>query len=238
MASRGLTIALILLVGCASVAGHQAYGPLPPTDRLPRTHQEWQKEMSRRDRLPGPGFKDAFPDHAADFDALREATSELAYRYAAKDVIIDVALAEGLLAEFYVDRGHPILNSVAQDFILDPILHQVARYPEQRLTPAARERLADGLVEYFAAGGGQYSPAQESSVAHVLGKLGRNDPELRKFADALLADALDWVEEVGADAQRRRVHRRCAALGRGLLAGGLRAERQEPPAAGETAQTL
>ena len=200
---------VVLVFSCASTLGQDTIRQLPPGDYLPRTRAEWQAEMDRRDSLTGPSFKDAFPKYAGHFDAMMERVKSLPGIYMAGALVYDTTLADQLVSELYVDVGHPILNKVAQDYVVNPVISDVARWPAERLPLAARQRLTEGLMAYVAVGGGQYSPASQADVADTLDELAPNDATVQRTVEELLEDALAWAEEVNSDIQRKSVYRRC-----------------------------
>jgi hypothetical protein len=205
-----LTRKLVLLLtalGCMPVLSQETARVLPVTDGMPRTRAEWDAENARRNALPGSSFKEALPEYAPQFDAMMERMRTLVDRYHSDELVYDSTLAEQLIAELYVDAGHPTLNAVSQDYIVDPVIREVAAWDEERLPPAARRVLADGLLAYAQAGGGQYTPASRAYLAATLDRLEPDDPAVRQTVEAMFDDALAWANTVGSDVEIRSVSR-------------------------------
>lgn len=188
---------LALLVCCVTAAPAQDRPrELPPTDTWPRTRAEWQRLKAAREEC-GPGFKDCLPEYSDAFDRMQEWLEFEAAKYTEPGVVFDEQLADQLIADLYIDHGHPILNAGAQTWIVGITILKVARWPADRLPPEARERLAAGLVEYACAGGGQqYCPSTQAQLSEALYLLAPGDREAEALADELLSDALAWAYEV------------------------------------------
>lgn len=207
MTRQAYRTALALVAACClSTFAQEAPRQLPLTEHQPRTREEFEALRAWEDSLPEK-WEDAYPESAAEFQALYDRIGALAEKYTGENVVYDNALADQLIAELYVDAGHPILNSCAQDIILR-FLADVAAWPEERLPPAARRRLAEGLLGYIEAGGGQHKPPAEAIVASTLERLAPG--YATDTVEWLLEDAFAWTEEVDADYYRRPVYRECA----------------------------
>ena len=76
---------------CSSAQGIQRVLP-PCADPLPRTREEWDAHRAYVESLPGPHFKDAYPDYANEFDALMERLPPLFEKYTGDDVVYDSVL--------------------------------------------------------------------------------------------------------------------------------------------------
>jgi len=202
-----LVAVMLSALSCASAWEQPAARGLPPGDRWPRTRAEWKAEEARRASLGGPTFKEMFPQHAGEFDAMIDWMKRIAATYLEDQPTYDVALADQLLAELYVDHGHPALNTTAQDYVVKGLIYDIARWPEEQLATAARQRLVEGLIEYSDLGGGRDSPFFQASLAETLDRLAENEPVAQSVVEALLTDALVWAEEVDcppiADGVRR-----------------------------------
>jgi len=144
-------LALVALY-CVSALGQSQPPQLPPCDWQPRTREAWDAEREWKGSLPKL-WPEAFPEYAEEFRIHMARLRALTEEYASEKTVYDVPFADKLISELYVDVGHPTLNSRAQDYIIDSVIGQVAHWPENRLPPAARQRLIDGLLEYAAVDG-------------------------------------------------------------------------------------
>lgn len=204
------TFALLLAVPAAP---RQHARDLPPGDYHPRIREEWKAEEARRASLPGGNYKDAFPDRAAVFDRHMERLADLRANYSREDLVYDATLADRLVAELYFDLGDPILNSAAQDFIIENIIAPLSDWPEARLSRTVRTQLLDGLSAFASAGGGRYTPAMQSRVAEALARLAAPDSEPPALVNTLLKDAIEWADEVDCEVQQQSVLQVCARYG-------------------------
>jgi hypothetical protein len=197
-----MTFALLAPVSLA-----QSRGALPPGDVWPRTKAESDAKMAAEPWRQTPLSEN--PETAGLFQLARSRMQAITDEYCGASVVFDAALADRLIDELYVDNGHPTLNSSVQDYILTQ-MDVVARWPEERLPDAARQRLVAGLLEYVHAGGGsENSPGMQARVAAALDHAGFDDPEAQAEAEALLIDAFNWAEAVDSDIHRAAVSRIC-----------------------------
>lgn len=182
---------------------------LPPAVYQPRTREEWQSKRAAEAKWEG-NFAEEHPEAADAFDYLIDRTRAITNQYFADDAILDVARADELIGELYVDVGDARLNPYMQDLVVSQIGIAARKWPEERLPAAARQRLVNGLMEYYGAGGGRCWPYGERNVARTLMDLDRsNDPGVRVAVEDLLWDAFDWAYAVDSDIDQRAVARTC-----------------------------
>lgn len=201
--------AMAALVIVTEAAAQVSPGPLPPVDVWPRTRQEWEAKAQEPARQGS--FHEATGELRAKYEATLPRIIGLSRKYLSEEVVFDEALADALVAEFYIDNGHPALNNGIHDIIIDTLI-RVARLPEERLPEPPRRRLAEGLLAFIAVGGGRSCPAQQAEAATALDWVAPDDPEAQQLVDHLLLDALTWagavqvpiMREIAAkEAQRR-----------------------------------
>ena len=206
-------LAWALLCWVPWVAAQQTPRTLPPTDDQPRTRAEWEVLRAWEEALSEETWREIYPHWREQLRAMRARTASFMPKYlgegSPEPLVYDVALAEELVSEFYVDQGHPRLNSVYQDRVMD-VIREVASWPPEQLPPEPRRILLAGMLEYVQAGGGQYTPATEARAAETLLTLAPDDEAARRTADMLLEDAFGWTEELGSGLYRRIVYRHCA----------------------------
>jgi len=129
-------------------------------------------------------------------------------KYIGPDVVYDGALADQLVAELWLDHGDPSLNGAVQHCVID-LTREVLRWPEDRLPPAARDRIAAGLTAFAQSGGGAWMSAFQADLAYTLGQAAPDDTDVQVLADDLLADALEWALTVQPDERPKAVLRIC-----------------------------
>jgi hypothetical protein len=187
---------------------------LPPRAfAMPRTRAEWLAVTEEQDRVSkerGPHFKDAYPEYAAQWEALHERFGAAPGEYASDGVTYDTALAARLICELYTDYESPYLNAGTADYVGD-ILREIARWPRERLPDDARQVLSAGLREFLGKGGGRCQPWQEASMASALDSLAPDDRDAQADVEALLSDALDWAVAVQDEINLQEVEKLCSA---------------------------
>lgn len=169
---------------------------LLPTESWPRTLAEWRAiEKARSAR--GSTFNAVEPDFADEFDLKQQWVTETLDRWSQLSGPYGVEAVEMLLDDLYHDAGHPTLNASAQEFVVRDIAMKLVHLPEDRFPAAARERLREGLWEYWEQGGGRWTPLSQAQLAEVLGSVtAENDIDGQARVDALLEDALTWADAV------------------------------------------
>lgn len=186
-----------------TIAHAQPGKPLPPRDDWPRTEAEWRaqsKEPWRRipaaERVPQV------------WKAVRSHMAAMEQKYIGPDVVFDEALADQLVAELWVDHGDPSLNGAVQHCVID-LTREVLRWPEDRLPPAARDRIAAGLTAFAQSGGGAWMSSFQADLAYTLGQTAPEDADVQLLADDLLADALEWALTVQPNVRPTDILRIC-----------------------------
>ncbi len=195
-----------ICVAVATVACGQPGQLLPARDPVPRTKAEYEALSDDRAKNAKPLSED--PEHALAWNEFRARTNNLLQTFGGPEVVVDARLADQLVAELWVDVGHPSLNGALQDFVID-LIGEVVQWPDDMLARPARDRLLAGLRAYIDAGGGQHSPPSQALIAGVLRRAANDESETAELADALLTDAVEWVDAIDSPAMRRVVLRSC-----------------------------
>jgi len=208
-------VLLATLLSAPPAFGQAQARALPPTDELPRTRAEWEALLAWEASLPGESWEEVYPEYAEEFRAFKARTASLIEKYLgeglSEPLVYDVALAEQLAGEFYVDQGHPRLNARYQQRVMD-FIREVAAWPAERLPREAREVLLAGVLDYLAADGARYTPTSQAEAAETLLRLAPQNELARTTAEELLEDAFAWTAEVAqpGDVWYRGVARICA----------------------------
>ncbi len=185
---------LCLLLGAAP--------ELPPFYYMPRDKATWAQVA------PGPipvtdAYHENFPTMMARLTALRETVAQTA--------VLDDADVDHLLAELYVDHGHPLLNKGASGLVTD-VIGELANQPPSKLPDGPRARLAEGFEAFVRAGGGRTAPVDQANAGEVMMSLSGDVQERIALADSLLTDALEWASAVDSKLALELVNRRCARV--------------------------
>lgn len=204
-------IGILIVVALAPVAQNSPSRTLPPTTVGSRDPMVWRATADAV-AAAGSTFLSLYPDFEEELNAAKKRIAELSERYdvTRPGVVFDKARAEALIDELYVDAGHPDLNCALQEIVFTVHIRSAASRVGQSVTEGARNALVAGVVQYLRDGGGQRSPAMRARVAEPLDLLAPNDPNVLPIVEEVLADALQWAEEIGDETQLTHVRQAAA----------------------------
>lgn len=189
----------------------QPVRPVAPVEQWPRDAEAFAKKEAapQYQNL----FVETYPELSANWAAGKANWDALYERFIADENATCDALEAALLLEnYYVDWGHPLINSNAARAVTDAIKH-MADWPRDRLPDDARDVLTQGVLAMLAGGGGREDPGTQVHTAEALDRLAPEDPEIQEIVDVLTNDALGWAEDLASYRQIYRwvVRRFCYA---------------------------
>lgn len=200
----------LLLIALALGVQQERPRELPPTKVGPRSFAGWHAR-SQDSESRGSTFVEVYPEYRREFEALQSRSRRLSQEFdaASNTFALDPATAGRLIDELYADMGHPDLNYVWQDYVVNFVIRKVGTR-QNGVDPVARDILVAGILEYVGAGGGQASPAIRARLADTLDRLAPGDPVAQATVEMLLTDALQWAEEIQVPTELKLVYRQCA----------------------------
>lgn len=197
-ATRSRPLQLMVVCWCIAYiepryCGAQHGRQLPESESYPRERVAFQEYSKSKGVLESHG--DGLVPES--LDLVKERMTWWETRFLADDVTIDQALVEEMLDELYFDSGDATLNAAFQHSFVQAVLRPAGKWPRVRLPDGLRTRLAEGMLRYVQEGGANWVPFARADTAAALRAIAGSDEVMRAHADALLADALVWADDVG-----------------------------------------
>ena len=185
-----------VLLGVVCGASGLAFGqtweaaPLPATLTFPRDPEAYQQAVSEAER--GETLASRFPQL---FGAMRAHWRKVLAPFKAEACSGDYF--ETILSELWTDYGDPELNEANQWYFLGLLEWSLSHDCGLNPDPGVCERVTEGLLAYYNAGGGRYYPEFEARFAWLLNRVAPQDPAVMQAVADLIDDAVIWAASVG-----------------------------------------